>query len=207
MKRAAAVLFAVVVLASCSGANGDQHAAARDDGGARQTLMVIGSGTALGDNLPDPLRDAWPRLLYLDAFPRATVFVNAAARDQTTSEAVTDQIPLVRELHPRTVIVWIGANDVTEAVPIEQFRRDVTDLLEAIRSTRVHSIFVGQLPGLGPATPSYNAVLADASARTGALLVSRTGGSRTVVDDDLPEIDDHRAVARAFEQALEHHRS
>jgi GDSL-like Lipase/Acylhydrolase family len=207
MKRVAAVWFAAVLLASCTGGDGNQQAAARDDAGARQTLLVIGSGTALGDSLPDPLRDAWPRLLYVDAFPRATVFVNAAARDQTASAAITDQAPLVRELKPRTVIVWIGTNEVTDAVPLEQFRSDVVHLLEAIRSAGVNAIFVGQLPDLGPTTPSYNAVLADASTRTGARFVTGTGGSRTVVDDDLTDIGDHRAVARAFVQAVQHNHS
>ena len=75
--RAIAVTIGCVLVATaCSGGSSGNSSAAPSNAGTAQTLLVVGTGNALGDTLDDPLRDDWPRRVP-DA-SRATVFVNAA---------------------------------------------------------------------------------------------------------------------------------
>ena len=134
--RAIAVTIGCVLVATaCSGGSSGNSRAAPSNAGTAQTLLVVGTGNALGDTLDDPLRDDWPRVVYLDAFPRATVFVNAAERDATVASALSRQVPIAQELMPETVLVWVGVNDMDRGVSPTTFEASMTALLRALKPT------------------------------------------------------------------------
>ena len=59
----------------------------------KQTVLTIGENKTPGRRLPDRLQDAWPYLVFHDAFPLSTVFVNGALDEATVADAIETQAP------------------------------------------------------------------------------------------------------------------
>jgi lysophospholipase L1-like esterase len=204
----AATIVGVLVASACSGGSNGTGSPPASNAGTAQTLLVVGTGNALGDTLDDPLRDDWPRVVYLESFPRATVFVNAAERNATVASALNRQVPIARELRPDTVLVWVGVNDMDRGVSATTFESGMTDLLRALTTTPDARVLVADIPARAGDDPTvraaYNAAIATAVRTTGAELVPlsrRAFPAMEVGDDDL-DLAGHRQVADAFSEQL-----
>ncbi len=204
----AATIGCALVATACSGGSGGAGRPPPSQAGTAQTLLVVGTGNALGDTLDDPLREDWPRVVYLESFPRATVFVNAAEGNATVASALTRQVPIARELRPDTVLVWVGVNDMDRGVSATTFGATMTDLLRALTTTPDARVLVADIPARNGDDPTlrtaYNAAIATVARTTGAELValsSKTFPAMEVGDDDLDRAG-HQQVADAFSEQL-----
>ena len=65
-----------LALAAACSSGGNHDTPPLSNTGKPQTLVVVGTGNALGDTLDDPLRDDWPRLAYLKSFPQTAAVVD-----------------------------------------------------------------------------------------------------------------------------------
>ncbi|MDQ1534957.1 MAG: hypothetical protein QOF28_2718, partial [Actinomycetota bacterium] len=142
-----AVLVSAFALASCSHPTGGGDAPTSTSGAPRREVFVsIGSGATFGDDLDNPLRDAWPQLLYHDAFPRSTVFVNATDRSVTVASALGQPLSIAIEVHATVVAVWLGDLDLEAGVPPSQFEGDLGRLVTRLRGSGAR-VLLGNLTG------------------------------------------------------------
>ncbi|MCU1429902.1 MAG: hypothetical protein JWL83_3902 [Actinomycetia bacterium] len=202
----AGCLVAVTQLSGCGGSGhgalgGQAHVTVQPS----QTFVVVGSAATVGDGLDQPMQQVWARLVWREAFPRSTIFVNAAVRDATAASALQDQVPLAAELHPATVAVWLGSQEAFDRVPVDGFATDLRAVLERLRATGAR-VFVGDVPQLGAVrADAYNAAIARVAADAGATLVPLHDLSVRRGDGDpvfVPNPAGHRAIADAFVAAI-----
>jgi lysophospholipase L1-like esterase len=204
----AVVVALALAAAGCGGgapsrATGSTVAAERTN-----TLLIMGTSASLGDGLDDPVRlqDAWPRVFYRDAFPRATVLVNAAVLDGSTADALRDQVPLAEDVAPSVVAIWLGAVEASEKRPVNEFAADLNGVVRRTRATGARVLLADLPPVAGIDVSAYNRVIARVAEDQGATLVplhtqtiSMLPGSGSTF---LPDTAGHRVIARAFQAAL-----
>ena len=204
---AAFVAFALVIAAgACSSRS---HRASRQvprNTVPGRTVLVLGSGDAAGDGLADPLRDAWPRLVYATAFPPGSVLVNAAERGATVASALASQLPIAREVRPDTALVWLGFADLAAGTAPARVGSDLATLVHNLHDLGARTVVVANLPDLAglPSPAALNAEIARAASDNSARLVDvhtlhATAGDNGDLDASLAT---HRAVAAGFERAL-----
>ena len=110
--------------------------------------------------MPDRLRDAWPYLLFDEAFPISTSLVNAALDGATVARAEADQLPLAREVKPRVVAIWLGIDDLAQHTPVAHFSSELRALIEELRATGAQRILVADLPrAFGSGVTEYDTAI------------------------------------------------
>ena len=135
--------------------------------------------------MPDRLQDAWPYLVFHDAFPLSTVFVNGALDDATVAEAIEAQAPLAAELKPDLVEVWLGADDLRVRTPVAEFTQSLTNLISALRAAGSRRILVADLPtAYGARVAAYNAAIHQVVAGAHAELVPLAATPITLAPND-----------------------
>ncbi len=203
-----AVLLLVWCGAACGGGGSEGGAApaARSAVSLQQTptLLVMGSSSTLGVGLDNELQDGWPRIFYREAFPRSTVFFNAATRDASVADAESNQLPLVDEVSPTVVAMWFGSVEASRAMPVAEFASDLEHLVWQVRASGAR-VLLADLPrserfDVAP----YNRAIARIASDQGATLVPLHDEPITSFDPSrtLPDARGHRTIARAFERAL-----
>ena len=202
------VVAALVVVVGCSSNGGPATAPpVTTTAAAGPKMLFIGSGITVGDRIADPLRNAWPRLVFTEAFPPGAIFVNAATRQATFASAVNTQLPIAENLHPDVAFVWLGTNDLYADLTAGEIENAAKALLAGLRSAGATRIYVGGMPNITNSrlpTGTTNAAIRDAAAQAGATFVD-LGGVRVAVESDgdvIPTKPVHRAVATEFEHAL-----
>lgn len=209
--RAATATIVMLALCACacsSGGGTSGPPADAAENGPSKTVLLLGGRSSDGDGIADRLRDAWPYRVF-DALPRATVFVNNARDQATVAEALSEQVPLARDLKPDLVEVWLGADDAAAATPLPAFVRDLSRLIVMLRAAGARRILVGDLPAAyGAATARYNdaihQVVRDAGAELVALSRARInlGSPR---EGRLPDAASQPVIAAAFTTAINTH--
>jgi lysophospholipase L1-like esterase len=209
MKRYLIAGVLAAVLAGCSGAGSTDPPVPAAASGPVETLYVVGSGTSVGTELADPLREAWPRILYGEAFPRSAILVNGAAGPSTAARAVAEQLPLARELHPEFIAVWLGSYDLNQVTAVDEFGERLRALLGGLRATGPRRLLIANLPRLPayeePMRLAYNRAIAAAASAGGADLVDIADLTLDPVSGDAdyqPDADGHRQIADAFASTL-----
>jgi acyl-CoA thioesterase I len=170
------------------------------------TFAVIGTSASVGDALQLPLQYAWPRLVFREAFPRATVFVNASVSGSSALDALHDQAPLIEQLHPTVIVIWLGAVEASQLVPPPQFATNLRPVVQGARSTGARVLLADLPPYPKTDVRPYNAVI-DAIARdTGVTLVPLHSLDVPWFINEplfLPTVEGHRIIATAIEGALQ----
>lgn len=212
MRRAVSVTAAVTSLllfAACNGDGGNNRGSTTRATVAveqTQTLVVMGSSATVGEGLDQPLQQSWPRILHREAFPRATVLVNAATDTSTVADAIREQLPVAEELRADVVAIWLGQADLSLGTPVGDFGRDLRTLVQRVRAVGAR-VLLGNLPDTGTArADGYDAAIASVARDTGATLVDVHALSITTLGPNtgpfLPNAAGQRAVAGAFAAAL-----
>jgi hypothetical protein len=185
------------------GASGPPADAAAN--GPSKTVLLLGGRSSDGDGIADRLRDAWPYRVF-DALPRPTVFVNNARDQATVAEALSEQVPLARDLKPDVVEVWLGADDVAAATPIPVFMRDLSRLIVMLHAAGAGRILVGDLPAAyGETTTRYNDAIHQVVRDAGAELVALSGARINLGsprEGRLPDEASQPVIAAAFTTAI-----
>ncbi|MDZ4826091.1 MAG: SGNH/GDSL hydrolase family protein [Actinomycetota bacterium] len=198
------VVVAAFLVAGCSSGRDDPgppEAAVPDP----ETVLVIGSGSSEGSELRDPLREAWPRLVFAESLTRPATLVSGASGPATVSDALAFQLPLAREVEPDWVLVMLGSYDLNRETPPEVFGSQLRELLAALDAAAGGRVLVADLPALpaygDAARRAYNDEIAAAVSEAGATLVSLANETLEPVDDEhdyQPNAAGHRVIADAF---------
>jgi lysophospholipase L1-like esterase len=170
---------------------------------ATQTLLVMGSSATLGVGLENAWQDAWPRIFYREAFPRATVFVNGALQDASIADAESNQLPLVEEVSPSVVAIWLGGIEASLGMPVTEFATELEDLVSRVRASGAR-VLLANLPNARADVTAYNVAIARIASEQQATLVPLHDERISTFDPSqtVPDVAGHRVIARAFERAL-----
>ena len=206
--RLVAALLPVTLfaLAGCShstaarGASGPSTTAARP-----QLLVTIGADATIGDGLSEYLRDSWPQLLFREALPVSTVFINAGDEAATVRGAGA-QVELAVEQRASVVAIWLDdpGTPCTATTTASAYTADLDGLIEPLRTAGAR-VLVGNLSRAQRCGAAFDDALDDVARRRGATVVDLATtlastpeiGPRSNV---TPSIS--RAVAGAFTAVL-----
>jgi lysophospholipase L1-like esterase len=72
--------------------------------------------------------------------------------------ALREELPQALELAPALATVWLNVNDLTHAVPVDAYQRQLTELLRELRRGGRTTVLVATTPQL-QSLPAYRACL------------------------------------------------
>ena len=196
------------------------------------TPPIIRRYVALGDSLSEGFSDwsqadrsigfAYLLAGQLRAKSPELDFVNLGSGGARTADVLRSQLPRAITAAPDFVTLVVGANDVP-GTPIEQFRRDYSELVRRLRTGIACLIAIANLPDFAHLLPApyatyrtmlhervhtFNRIIADAAAAHGALLVDlhssrEVEDPRNVSRDGFhPSARGYRAMAHVFVETL-----
>lgn len=144
--RSRAVAAAIAaVLASCSGPR-STPAPAPPAPGSPGVYAAVGASETIGDGTTEPLRDAWPQLVF-GAMPASVSFVNLGFQGATTADAITREVPVAETLHPTVATVWLNVNDLINGVSAPDFEANLRTILGRLRAAGA-AVYVANTPAL-----------------------------------------------------------
>ena len=186
-------LFVAVSLVALSGCTGSGASAPIGSPVTTEPLVyaAVGASETIGVGTDDPLREAWPRVLWRTTMPGA-VYLNMGIGGATTSDALVYQVPTTVAFQPDIVTVWLNVNDLIARVPVRVYARELDTLLGRLRGAGA-AVFVANTPRLD-ALPAYLACRPAPPA----------GGPPCVVGRTLPPPARIRAAVLAYNRAIEH---
>lgn len=155
--RSVAMLMCAVALASCSHSSGDSGSETSGTGStsAHDVLVTIGSSATYGDGLDNPLRDAWPQVLFHESFAQSTVLINASQRAVTVERALAQQLSLAIEQHATVVAVWLGDLDLESGVDPATFEGQLDTLVEQLTASGAR-VLLGNISRSEPGAAAYD---------------------------------------------------
>jgi acyl-CoA thioesterase I len=137
-------LVTVLVLAGCVGS--PSRVPPVSDAGPAGLYVALGASDAVGVGAERPTTQSWPQVLYREAMPRATVFVNLAVEGSTVGQALAGQIPEALRLEPSVATVSFGVNDLRAGVEAGEFERGLGELVRLLRRGGATRVLVGNVP-------------------------------------------------------------
>jgi acyl-CoA thioesterase I len=148
------------------------------------TYVAIGASDAFGVGTDDPDRDNWPTVLT-HLMGQNVHLINLGIPGETVAEARRTELPIALDAKPAVVTVWLGVNDIAQAVTVQEYERQLEALLQSLRQHTQARIFVGNIPDLSllpffagynqstlrATIKDWNAAISQAVSATGASLV------------------------------------
>jgi len=163
------LLLSFALSAGCGLGQPEDETTATTAAPERVSFVVIGSFESVQGGL-DGSDASWPRLMFRDHLPRQTVFADLAVPGATVAEARAQQLPLALDLRPTLAVVWLIADDVAQATPVDEYRRQLGALVDALRDAGARVLLASATNGGATAAAYADAVRTVADA-TGARLV------------------------------------
>jgi acyl-CoA thioesterase-1 len=190
--RAASVVAGCLLLVAtaCSGSGAPGTPVGSPVAGPAKTYAAIGASETVGVGTADPLRDAWPRVLWRDALP-GYVYIDFGAPGATVAQALTQQVGPALHAHPDVVTVWLNVNDLLAGVTPARYERELLRSLMRLRAGGVPHVLVATTPVL-TSLPAYLACRPSPPA----------GGPPCAVDRRLPPPAVVRARVAAYNAAI-----
>jgi acyl-CoA thioesterase I len=200
MRRSAALALAALTVASlagaCTGGGGDDTAPVLPAGPA--TLYVaVGASETVGVGTDDPIREAWPQVLYREALPTTAVFVNLGIPGATVADALDRELPQALELEPDLVTVWLNVNDLVAGVSSRDYETRLDTLLSSLRRGGRTRVLVANTPPLDR-LPAYLACRPDPPPEAPPCLVGMTLPPPGALDTAIDSYN--QAIERAAER-------
>lgn len=157
-----AAVFALASLAGCSrgGNSGLVPPAPPAAVKPAPVYVAVGASETAGIGAEVPLRDAWPRVLFRDAMPPDTVFVNLGIPGATVADVLRQTMATAVDLRPTVVTVWLNANDIIAGVAPADYERDLETLVRRLRRNGDTRVLVANTPPL-ERLPAYLACRPD----------------------------------------------
>jgi lysophospholipase L1-like esterase len=106
---------------------------------------AIGASDSFGVGTADPDRQSWPTVLAGLLVP-APRLLNLGIPGETVARALENELPVALDAQPRYITVWLGVNDLSDGVSLEMYRRQLLELVAALRTGTDARIVVGNLP-------------------------------------------------------------
>ncbi|CAN5150021.1 hypothetical protein BH20ACT24_BH20ACT24_03370 [soil metagenome] len=154
--------------------------------------VALGASETVGIGTDDPVREAWPQLLYRSSMPRSAVFVNLGIPGATVADALERELPQALELRPDIVTVWLNVNDLIAGVPPATYEAGLQRLLTSLRRGGIARVLVANTPPLDR-LPAYLAC------RPGAPV----GGPPCLTDRVLPPAERINELTAAYNDVIE----
>jgi acyl-CoA thioesterase-1 len=137
-----------VLVAACSTPGEDPLAPPAARSGPQLAYVAVGASETAGIGSDQPLREAWPQVLFRTALPPSTVFVNLGIPGATVATALRDELPQALELAPALATVWLNVNDLLAGVAPAEFERDLGTLVRGLRRGGSTRVLVANVPPL-----------------------------------------------------------
>ncbi|HEU5348997.1 MAG TPA: GDSL-type esterase/lipase family protein [Ktedonobacterales bacterium] len=151
------------------------------------TYVAIGASDSFGVGTENPGRDSWPSVLAdsLETEGTDIHLINLGIPGETTAEARKTELPIALDAQPALVTVWLGVNDILQAVSVDEYEKQLEGLLRSLHDHTHALVFVGNIPNLSllpyfagfdqtelqTTIAHWNAAIAHAVAITGSRLV------------------------------------
>jgi lysophospholipase L1-like esterase len=168
---------------------------AGDTPGPPVKYVAVGASESVGFGSDDPLRDAWPEVLFRSALPRRAVFVNLGIPGAKVSDALAKEVPDAVQQAPTLVTVWLNVNDILGLVPVATYEQQLATLVHQLRRNGETKVLVANTPPLDH-LPAYLACRPDPPAGSPPCFVN--GAARLFV----PAPDVVNATVDAFNAAI-----
>lgn len=150
----------------------------------RPVYVALGASDAVGVGADDPERDGWVPQVW-NGLPNGTKLLNLGIDGATTSEVLSQEVPVALDARPRWVTLWPGINDLRDGVSLSDFSAALNRVLDQVSHVPDATLVVLNIPdlrsipafaGSDPAeldatVRQWNAAIAEAAARHGALLI------------------------------------
>ncbi len=146
----AVVASAVLLFAAgaCTGASDDPSAVPTPSHvpGTPVVYTAIGASETAGVGTEDPLRHAWPRVLWRRTLPAGSTLYSLGVPGSLASDALVDQIPHAVQLAPDVATVWLNVNDLISGVPAGEFGRTLHEIVRRLRGGGATTVLVANVP-------------------------------------------------------------
>jgi acyl-CoA thioesterase-1 len=154
-KRSVAIAFVTCALAiaACSGSGPTGTPVGSPVEGPARVYAAVGASETVGIGTDDPVRDAWPKVLWRNALADA-VYYNMGVPGSTTAEALELQVPQALAVEPDVVTVWLNVNDLIAAVPPARYEMQFGRLVHRLRGDGSTEVLVATTPRLD-SLPAY----------------------------------------------------
>ncbi len=139
---------AAVLVAACSTPGENPRSSPPAPSGPQIVYVAVGASETVGVGSDQPLREAWPQVLFRTALPPSSVFVNLGIPGATVATAVREELPQALELAPALVTVWLNVNDLLTGVAPADFERDLGTLVRGLRRGGSTRVLVANVPPL-----------------------------------------------------------
>jgi acyl-CoA thioesterase-1 len=173
----------------------------------------------------DPATEGWVAVLH-QKLPAGTRLHRLGIAGSTARDAIHEQLPHAEAVDPDLVTIWLAVNDFREGVPLNQYRRDLDEIVRRMTASGA-SVFVANMPQLaaipefGARDPSdlrmltatWNATIDDVVRSHGAVLVDLLAASEEIGDEETallisedgyhPSTLGHLAIAEIFFHYME----
>ena len=190
----AAFLLAILALVAvaCSEPSGRELPPPAAPSGSELVYVAVGASETVGFGADQPLREAWPRLLYRNELPESAVFVNMGIPGATVAQAIRDELPMALSARPALATVWLNVNDIIAGVDPDDFERDLGTLVKALRREGATRVLVANVPPIDR-LPVYLACRPNPP----------VGGPPCRIAASLPGPDGLKRVVDAYDAATE----
>jgi lysophospholipase L1-like esterase len=199
-----------LLVAACS--SGGQPVSTRSGRSASEpaplTYVAMGASETAGVGTDQPERQSFPQQL-LGALGRQAVLYDLGIPGETTSAALTDELPAALAQRPDLVTVFFNVDDLVAGVPAQDFESRLDRIVGSLRASGHARVLVANTPPLdrlpafaacqqsqqacpikGAAIPSaaeldalvgaYNAAIARVAAAHGATLVDLSAAGAAI---------------------------
>lgn len=142
-------LALLLVVTSCTGASSGRSAAVPTPShvpGSPVTYAAIGASETTGVGTFDPLRNAWPRVLWRQTLPAGSTLLDLGVSGTLASQALIDQVPEAVALHPDLATVWLNVNDLIHGVAPKRFGRTLDGIVHRLLAGGSTTVLVANVP-------------------------------------------------------------
>jgi lysophospholipase L1-like esterase len=161
---------ALVTATACSDGGGGRAPSARPTPAPENPGLVyvaMGASETVGAGSREPLRQAWPQVLFRTALARGANLVNLGIPGTTVAGARRRELPYALDLRPNLVTVWLNVNDLVAGVTPDEYERNLEQLVSELRRGGVEDVLIANTPPLIH-LPAYRACRLDSTSAEGA---------------------------------------
>ena len=122
------------------------------------TYVAIGASDTFGIGTSDPYMENWPTDLA-DKLNQKVHLINLGIPGTTLHAALSLELPVALDSHPKLITIWLGVNDIADKVPVNSYSHDLDILLTRLQyGASSARILIANIPDLTllPYFASYN---------------------------------------------------
>ncbi|HLH63063.1 MAG TPA: GDSL-type esterase/lipase family protein [Ktedonobacteraceae bacterium] len=150
------------------------------------TYVAIGASDTFGIGADDPYNENWAVDLA-QKLGSAYHLINLGIPGITVHDALSEELPVALDEHPRLVTIWLAVNDLANGVDVGNYSHDLTTMISRLQASSPHVIIamanvpdLTLLPYFSAYNPSYlesrvhayNAAIANIAQQRHVILVN-----------------------------------